>query len=187
MVMKAVLITAILVVWVENTSLLIPLGFMLIPGKALLFKLIGPAVIENSQYMKDAWVLGPLVLIANTMSYLPFTLTLVHIFHWTKITTRIFGTVILLAGAASVVEGVWGAVRILDSWEYNLSTCYPLFFIYIPMLVLGSIAVFESYRMRRSPLNKPNKPGTNQPAPTDQNQTGTGHVKKLNLGLLSII
>jgi hypothetical protein len=113
---------------------------------------------DDGFFLDRAWALGPLFLVINSLTWLPFTLAVLYPLHKKTILVRAFGILIMIAGVASVVMGCWVGGTFLPlslSGGVPIGKNYFLFFASIPSIVVGTIAVFASYGMLKNPTALP--------------------------------
>lgn len=109
---------------------------------------------DDGFFLDRAWALGPLFLVINSLTWLPFTLVVLYPLHRKKILVRTFSIVMLLAGATSIAVGSWEGVTFLSlslSGGVPIAKNYFLFFVSVPSVVVGAIAVFAPYGMLKNP------------------------------------
>jgi hypothetical protein len=108
--------------------------------------------------MWHAWAWGPAALIINTLTFLPLALAFALLCRWSAFLMRLWDSVVLAAGALTLVGGVWSSSLLivgLLSGEYppEILEFYYLWFVALPALLCGGVSVVTSYRlMRRDPI-----------------------------------
>lgn len=157
-ILQAALIAGLLSVWYvvlqERFPRLISFPF---PGSHQFWQaLFGEDILPSNDegLLFDAWALGPLFLIINSLTWLPFTFAILHFVYKSKVHARVLGAGFLLAGLSSLVAGYWVSVpflRYASSAGIPVGENYYLFFVFLPRVLLGSIAVIESYRISKTP------------------------------------
>jgi hypothetical protein len=120
--------------------------------ETLLGEDINPDTDEGS--LKRAWLLGPLFLAVNSITWLPLTVPILYVFHKRRAPTRALGVIVLLAGLSSTVAGCWIYLP-FAYWAYSVGVhlgenCF-VFFALLPTVTLGAIAIIESYRILTTP------------------------------------
>lgn len=154
-ILRAAVVAGLVEAWITMTHLgPAPMAFLLYPGAKLCWALFGVKILPV--YLDDlsrtnAWAMWPVSLIANSLIYLPIFAALLYGFRRSKV---VIPVIFLLAGLLNVLVGVWfglGDVDDSELYRYPLTQSYPLFFISLPMVVLGIaailIAIFDSNRM----------------------------------------
>jgi len=110
-------------------------------------------------WLTRAWMLGPLVVIINSLAWLPFTLPVSYLLHRRRVLTRALGVVLLLAGLSNIIGGCWIYIpdfRYARHVRIPFGEDYVLFFALLPSVTLGAIAVLEGCRILRTP--QPQRP-----------------------------
>jgi hypothetical protein len=144
---RALCIAALTDAWVAGLPLPVHLDFLLYPGVALLLKLIHSGMLYEPRYvLPSAWAYGLLALLVDAISFLPFTLAALYCVEFSKSALLTLRAALLLGGGASAVLGLVFVSGILNSWDYPLSTCFELFFVYLPMAALGAVVAVDSFK-----------------------------------------
>lgn len=146
MVLRAALIAGLASAWL----------YSIFPIPVLIEKVLKEDILPSPEegFVYHAWALGPLFLVINLLIWLPFSMVVVYLLHRKKILVRALGGAIMLAGVSTAVVACRVAVPVIGHcitegnrvWED-----FYLFFAFLPRVVLGAIAVLESYRMLKTP------------------------------------
>jgi hypothetical protein len=170
-ILRAALVAGLLEAWFVVFNLMFPterpfgtptpMDVLLYPGAKLCLGLFRVRILDvdlEDLSMRNAWAMGTLSHVVNSLAYLPIIALPVYELRKSSREIRIFFQVItLLLGVSSVLYGsLWGLIGLNDSdvYHYPLTQDYSLFFISLPMVVWGVVAIlislFDSIRMSKN-------------------------------------
>ncbi len=161
-ILRASLIAGLLTLWfpyLQNRWQ--ELRYIPFPGspqlwQRLLGEDINPDLGEGT--LKHAWLLGPLFLSLNAVTWLPLIIPVVYVFQKRRRRKRALGAIVLLAGIASTVAGSWKYLPFVfytNSMGVHLSENCFVFFALLPAITLGLTGVLEGYRILKTPDCQP--------------------------------